>query len=363
MPIPRRADCNTCEMTVPRGRISLLVSASGSFTRWLIRRLANMLACVLAAGVVLGGVLPRPAGAAPAAETDASNGQADFERILMERDEVPVTDPTEGPPPQKRVDLSGLDGTVIADRRCRIERDEASGWSLVTFEPTPSLPLPRPRWALPNELLEKIESVIAENPDRAYRVSGETTVYRNQVFLVLRKVTIEANPRGAGGAKPPAEAEAVAAASRPTTKAAATNPARKPASARDVLKSLLADRPGTPVIAPVVQPDQKLKAAPSVAPVGNAEVLFTAYGKMVANRTVRLLLAGVGVWKEARFEADNTLREPPIRLLPCRMLERAERFGSAGTVKLRITGEITHYRGRRYLLLRKHFRVRDMGQF
>ena len=317
--------------------------------------------------------------AAPEAEKRTPGDEDEFERILIEGDDVPVTDPQDAPAVEKQSNLWHIDGTAVVDRRCRIERDKASGWSLVTFEAEPGAASPRPRWALPNELLEKVESLIEENPDRTYRVSGETTIYREQVFLLLRKVIIEARGAGAVAPKPavkstpalaaktepPADAESATPAAPPenqqTTKPAKS--AKKPPSSKDILDSLLDDRPGKPVIAPIVRPDEQPKAAPSVAPGATGEVLPAARGKMVADRTVRLLLAGVGVWKEARFEADNTLREPPIRMLPCHMLERAERFGSAGTVKLRITGEITHYRGRRYLLLRKLLRVRDLGQF
>ena len=61
----------------------------------------------------------------------------------------------------------------------------------------------------------------------------------------------------------------------------------------------------------------------------------------------------------ARFESDNTLADEPIRLLPCKLLQKAKRRGG----RLRISGEITRYQGRRYLLLRKVLPERRMGQF
>jgi hypothetical protein len=89
-----------------------------------------------------------------------------------------------------------------------------------------------------------------------------------------------------------------------------------------------------------------------------------------------------------RFYADNTLQEPPLRLLPCTELERATKAASGAnapaankpasgvntaannmaagspttTKKFRISGELSEYKGRRYLLLRKVQVERDMGQ-
>ena len=85
----------------------------------------------------------------------------------------------------------------------------------------------------------------------------------------------------------------------------------------------------------------------------------------MADRLVRVLLTKNVGWTVAAFEGDNTLREAPVRLLPCALLERAE--GAAGAVPLtgtrfRVSGEITTYKGRRYLLLRKLLPERDMGQ-
>ena len=55
-----------------------------------------------------------------------------------------------------------------------------------------------------------------------------------------------------------------------------------------------------------------------------------------------------------------------MRLLPCKLLEEAERRAAGATLKqakFRVSGRITQYKGRRYLLLSKLLRVREMGQF
>ncbi len=87
---------------------------------------------------------------------------------------------------------------------------------------------------------------------------------------------------------------------------------------------------------------------------------------MVVNRLVTIVPSQEGEWMEARFVSDNTLREQPIRLLPCRMLEIAERLDAAKTrrvVKFRVSGWTTTYQGRQYMLLRKAMKVPRISRF
>ena len=106
----------------------------------------------------------------------------------------------------------------------------------------PSLPREQPRWLLPNQLLEAVESIAAERPKQVFRVSGETTVYRNQLYLLLRKVTVEV-----GGEPEPAAARAA--------------PVRAEAAAPRVESTV--PKPDTP---PVVKPGAPAKAPPARGP-------------------------------------------------------------------------------------------------
>ena len=87
---------------------------------------------------------------------------------------------------------------------------------------------------------------------------------------------------------------------------------------------------------------------------------------MVTDRLVRILPNPKDGWWQAVFVADNTLQEAPVRLLPCEMLEQAENaviVGGGQTARYRISGEVTEYKGKQYLLLRKRLVEHDMGQF
>lgn len=298
-----------------------------------------------------------------------------------------------------------LDGSMVVDRRCTIDHDTRSGWCLAKFPREPNRPALRPRWILPNSLLEAIEPLVDKDPRQVFRISGETTIYYDRVFLLLRKVTVD--PASLPGAKPaewrsdpskgwpdPTTKPAAVATTRPALTAttrpwprpttrpttrptsrptampttrpapgsAKAAPRKKGPSSADILKGLMQDRPGSPVIAPVARPAAVSAAGPEAAPTAGREIQPLAKGKLVVNRIIRVLATGDGDWKEARFEADNTLREPPIRLLPCRLFEWAEGF-AGGTKKLRVSGVVTQYKRRRYLLLRKVLQVRDLNQF
>ena len=85
----------------------------------------------------------------------------------------------------------------------------------------------------------------------------------------------------------------------------------------------------------------------------------------VVDRLVRILPDERERWWLARFESDNTLADAPVRLLPCRLLEQARTAADEAEEPpvFRVSGEVTRYKGRRYLLLRKLLQERDLQQF
>ena len=103
--------------------------------------------------------------------------------------------------------------------------------------------------------------------------------------------------------------------------------------------------------------------APSVAASDRQPITVRV---VLIDRLVRVVRDADDGWMTVRFESDNTLQDPPMRLLPCRMLERAEQL-AAGKARqtdiLRVSGEVYQYKGNNYLLLRKVLPQRDMKQF
>jgi hypothetical protein len=285
---------------------------------------------------------------------DGSDIEKRLERMALEPPQVPVTSP-EGPAPEKAPPPLPADGSPVVARRCRM-KSAPGGWFVLEFEPEPGRADLLPRRVLPCRALEKMEAVHAKRPDVRFRVSGETTVYRRKCYLLLSHdpvVLAEPAAKAQPTTRPADEGE------KPATGAAGatSRPSGEP-TAEEISEALMRDRPPR-LIDPSL--DRPAPPAPveSVAPKPAAEVaLTTTRGGMVADRLVRIGAAADG-WSEARFKSDNTLREPPMLLLPCRLLETAEKLGGV----VHVSGLVTQYKGRRYLLLRKALRQRRMGQF
>jgi hypothetical protein len=264
------------------------------------------------------------------------------------------------PPPKKKPDLPP-EGSKIIDRLCRISSDR-SGWVLAMFPVDGDRKVIRPRWALPNEALEALETLQAKNPKLMFRVSGEMTVYRDNSFILIRRVAIvEPEVKGTGektASAPTTRPEGGTEAS-PETQPATTQPTTAPSSA-DLMSRLLSEKNPTPVILPGTKKKIDAARVESVAPGAKGDVIEPATARLVVDRLMTIQQTGQARWCQATFEADNTLREPPVILLPCRLLVFAE--VQPPSVRLRITGEITNYKGKRYMLLRKVVVERRMNR-
>jgi hypothetical protein len=150
----------------------------------------------------------------------------------------------------------------------------------------------------------------------------------------------------------------------PAASAPASTPSSRPTtmtSAERIRQSLTRSRPLQPIV-PALRPARAAEdGGTTTLPAGGrpAGPERAPAGDILIDRVVRIARGADGQWMEARFEADNSLLERPLPLLPCRLLEKAE----ALTGKVRITGVIRRYKGQDYLLLRKVIAERDMGQF
>lgn len=274
--------------------------------------------------------------------------------LLRDKPPVPVSRPSQAPPPPRPA-KSGFGGAAVG-RLMKLEVDGPSGWVRARFEATAAEPA-EVRWVLPSPMLATMEDIARREPSVRFRTSGETLEYRGLKFFLPAQATAEAapqSPQGAGEPAASAPAETQPAVSRPDDADARTPEV--------LMRLLLAHKPGKPVLTEAQLPQE---AVGSVAPPG-AAVVPTERAPMVADRLIRLSPEAGSGWMTARFESDNTLQEPPMRLLPCRHLDRAERLAddpTARSVVLRVSGDVLTYRGKNYLLLRKVLRERELKQF
>lgn len=317
------------------------------------------------------------------APADANKPEEDS---LLDRPQVPVLKP-QGYTESHKGPALPLPGSQVLDRRCRVVKVEGTGWYMLDFEPgAAGARRPDPRLVLPNKFLEQIEQYVDRTPPVILRVSGEACIYRQKSFLLLTEVTFDtdqthleatsdanvAPPRVSDGNGLPLESLASATAatasaatmSASTTQQATTGPVGpKYLSSDQVLNRLLRARAGLAIATPVRTTEPSTR--PSVAPPARLAPIQATRGAMVVDRVVRVLPEENEGWWTVQFEADNTLRESPIRVLPGDKLEWAEtnNQNSRGMLKFSVTGELLEYKGRQYLLLRNVRREHDMGQF
>jgi hypothetical protein len=155
-------------------------------------------------------------------------------------------------------------------------------------------------------------------------------------------------------------------ATRPAN-APATRPAQR--SAEEMLRQMLQ---------PANQGAQPLKPIPEVAPQTDATSGAAAVapaapqqrleheGTLLLDRIGRLTRGRDTKWLEFRFESDGrSMTDPPLLLLPNRQLMQLEELVNHSQADLAIrviSGEITEYRGRNYLMINRWSQVADVAQ-
>lgn len=151
-------------------------------------------------------------------------------------------------------------------------------------------------------------------------------------------------------------------ANEKTPEEGAKEPATKK-SQEEVLKELLEKGTPGPMTSSDISDEVSVPIVESVDPRAKLS-LPLAEGDWLSNRLGRLGKDKKGTLLFV-YEADAaSLSEPPLILLPCLKLERMEALAAKKpNAVFAITGEVTVYHGKGYLLLRKVMRHRDMGQF
>lgn len=316
-------------------------------------------------------VLPEDTGGAPLAPASAPAETApspppvppasrltpeEIARRLRSKESSPIVPPRRGGMRRKRSNtILAEEGQAVIGRIGRVERIGQTEEYLITFENNRHLPYQPPQRLLPCRLLEEVEEYLRTHPDARFRVSGESTRDARRSYLLLQRVAI-VDKDITDDVPAPAEASP-------------SSPAGRAAGSENTTGSLIAemlrDRPGRAVRTTPAPRRSAEENVESVAPAGQTPF---SPGKqdLVVDRVIRVIRETEGEWWLARFESDNTLREPPLRILPGLRLEwikmTMEESGKADML-LRVSGEVTYYRGRRYLMLRKVLHQRDMGEF
>jgi len=137
-------------------------------------------------------------------------------------------------------------------------------------------------------------------------------------------------------------------------------------SAKSVLEGLINERVSSPTepVSPAVNPDMTLTPAVSAnapkAPAATRRLegdALQGVGRIIKDEKTKSLVFV--------FDSDGpAMADPPITLLPNRLLESMEKINAQSPhgAKFKITGEITEYNGKNYLLLRNAAEIKDLNQ-
>jgi hypothetical protein len=136
-------------------------------------------------------------------------------------------------------------------------------------------------------------------------------------------------------------------------------------SAQQVANQLLSAAPTDKPLAPAptshVDATSGSASAAPAAPV----VKVLREGSFIVNRTGRLTKSADGQQMEFTFDSDGkTMKDPPLVILPNLNLMAMENVvtGSARDLHFRVSGTITEYKSRNYILLEKVVVVADLDQ-
>ncbi len=243
--------------------------------------------------------------------------------------------------------LSNVPGKLIPQMGCRYP----------TFEfIKPPKAWPRSIRLLPCLALQAMEAM--EKTHTGFVISGMLTQYHHQLYLLP-----DADVRLFRKHPLATTASAPAATTKPATATTGQN-----TNAQAVLNSLLSHHISRPIQQLVkMQPMLTAKPIPDLPqPVGYVQPPALREGSYIWNRPGRLLFnQPLHEWIFV-FQADSSsLSEPPLILLPCRLLQRMEtRSGRRGTeIKFRVSGKITQFNGRNYLFTTYVEVAHNLGRF
>jgi hypothetical protein len=154
-----------------------------------------------------------------------------------------------------------------------------------------------------------------------------------------------------------------------------TRPTTQPATDTGSLKSLSGDQVLDQMLKPATNPTRMLEPVADrptrdVSSAGGAvkpdapSVNLRREGTYIMDSTARLTHTKDGR-AELTFESDaKAMKDPPMIILPNQTLMRMEDAVIAATkdLKFRVTGMVTEYRGRNYILLERAAAIPDITQ-
>ncbi len=278
--------------------------------------------------------------------------------------------------------LKGIDGKLIP--AALLGKSEAVGDSNTPIRPDPNLDWCRSGWffefgsdvndyrvrvstgtkleLLPSSALEKMIADVNERSAAAYRLWGWTTKYKGRNFIFpshfLRLGKID-RPQSQTAQKPK-QKERSPSAKEPKRQPAVSEPNDVLAIPREIMEKLKAGR--------IVGPERLRRTPKAKKGAGDsvsAKKAELEQDSILADRTAFLVKQDDGRLVFVLDAFGRNVRPVSLRLLPCEVLELAEQRQSVvpESVRFKIAGIITKYKGKNYLLPQKATRAYSHQNF
>ena len=236
------------------------------------------------------------------------------------------------PPPGPQLLREGSD--VIA-RKGYLQKVPGSAYSQIVFLNDSSQPKLATMSVLPNLQLMSMEDAAAQtDKSMIFTISGMVTEYQGKNYILLAP-----GPEEASRQLPPPSLTS----------------SHGPVSADQMLSDMLtADNrdPDLPPAVPAAETDV-VTGSGSLAP--QAPVLTVLRERsQIFDRIARLSHSPDGQHEQLTLDSDGTtMEDPPLLVLPNLKLAALEGASADRNARFRVTGSITEYRGRNYILLQK----------
>lgn len=340
-------------------------------------RLVGFVGFVGFVGLVLGVFPPAVSGEMPPASEPGKAQKPEVKAAEKEKTGLPAQ------PEEKKCLLP--EGYRIADLSAKlVNSPQDNRWFLVFDSSLGQEESPKqeekeqfrqPIEILPGQKLTEMKEVCRNSTDLTitFRVWGEITAYRKRNFIlpthVYQKTMFGDIQKEETNRNRPANTLEARLSPTPdpqdSSESETTIPAEAPIPAD--LRAALQAIPRTHSLS---APTEKEPEQPAESPkeegfaIGGYSPAIWRDGYMVVDRVGRIVFdPELQCWLFA-FETDaNSMAEPPVIIHPSRLLEVMENVveRSGRSSLFRVTGQVTKYQGKNYLLLRKMLLVYDMG--
>jgi hypothetical protein len=213
---------------------------------------------------------------------------------------------------------------------------------------------------LPCRALAAMEEALKGASEGRFVVSGTVTMYNTQPFVVVDLATTGEAP-----------ATLAAEKTEPLPPPTPTTAPPAPAAPEQMLNQMLRSAAGTGVgsaarpLQPTTSPTKDLTSGAGAVAPGAPTLSVIREGTFLVDRTGRLVRGADGQSYEFAFESDGrAMKDPPVIILPNLKLMAMEQAakGSNRNLRFRITGMVTEYNGRNYVLLEKVVVVPEITQ-